>query len=485
MGLNPPVISQVRQPRGIVTVQGHNADGSSGSVIRLNGWVRWEVDNNTFYEADTFRVTFALSALPSAYADAWWANQQEVFVEIFAGFPTDPENYAASDLQSLTYGRVDDVSYDPVARTLEVSGRDLTATMIDAKTSETFQNLSSSQIATLIALRHGLTPIVTKTPGLSGKFYQIDNVRMNQQRSEWDILTALAGEEQFSVYVKGKELHFEPSTQTLTESVVVTPKPSQADIDAQQTKVNTAKAALEAQVASFYPVNDRTVALLNQYKANPSPDLDQQLLASQAQGDAILAQAHAVQKPAYDAELAKLKTLSETSDSIQRVSNAYVLTWEPPSGENGAFGFNGKSISFSRALTLARGVVVTVQSVSPKTGKAIKVTFPAKAANIKPGQSTPQAQQYSCVIAHLTYEKALQKAQEIHAGISQHEVKLTATLPADNLLQPTNLIQVIGTGTAFDQTYYPESVTREMDISTGYTMSIRAKNHSPQSVIPL
>jgi phage protein D len=371
MALNPAAASAARQPRGIVQV----------NDVRIDAWIKWEVDNNTFYEADTFRVTFALSSLPAAYGDAWWASQQEIFIEIFSGFPANADAFSISDLQSLTYGRVDDVTFDPVERTLQVSGRDLTAVMIDAKTTETFQNLTSSAIATQIALRHGLTPAVTATAKLSGKFYQTDQVRVNQQRSEWDLLTALAGEEQFIVYVKRKTLHFEPA-------------------------------------------------------ALPS-------------------------------------------------TNPYLLKWEPPSDQNGAFSFNGTSITFSRALNLARGVVVVVQSISPKTGQAIKVTYPAKAANIKPGQSKAQAQLFSYTFAHLTNEKALQKAQQIHDDISRHEVKVNAVMPADNLLQVNNLISVTGTGTAFDQTYYPESIVREMDITSGYRMTVRAKNHSPQSVIPL
>lgn len=371
MAVNAVPVSAARQPRGIVTVSG----------VRLDAWVNFEVENNTFYEADSFRVMFALSALPFAYNDAWWASQPEIFIEILAGFPANPDNYAVADLQSLTYGRVDNIDYDPVARTLTVTGRDMTAAMIDAKTTETFQNMTSSKIATMIAQRHGLTPVVTSTPKLSGRYYAIDSVRVNQQRSEWDLLTALADEEEFVVYVKRKELHFELAP--------------------------TATAA------------------------------------------------------------------------------PYLLKWEPPSDQNGAFAFNGKSISFSRALTLARGVVVTVQSVSPKTGKSVKVTFPQKQAGVKPGQSAAVAQQYSYTFAHMTYEKALQKAQQLHADISQHEVKMSVTMPADNLLLVTSIISMIGTGTAFDQTYYPESITREMDINQGYTMAIKAKNHSPLSVVSL
>jgi len=377
--LNKAAISEARQPRGIVKVQGRSFDGTLAPSIRLDGWIKWEVDNNVAYEADTFRVEFALSSLPDAFNDYWWSTQQEIFIEIFAGFPNDPDNFRQAELQSFTYGRVDDIDFDPVARTMTVSGRDLTAAMIDAKTSETFQNLKSSDIATQIALRHGLTPVVTATQKFTGKYYNIDQTRSNQQRSEWDLLTALAGEEQFLVYVKGRELHFEPA-------------------------------------------------------------------------------------PAVDAD-------------------PYVLKWEKAS--DSPFAFNGKSIHFSRSLNLARGVVVTVQSISPKTGKKVKVIFPAKAASIKPGQSKANAQQYSFTFAHLTYEKALQKAQQLHADISQHEVRLDASLPADNVLQVNNLIKVIGTGTSFDQIYYPESIKREMDISTGYSMHIHAKNHSPQSVVPL
>lgn len=380
MPLNPPMMSVARQPRGIVVVQGHKSDGSLDSVTRLDAWISFEVNNNTYYEADTFRVVFALSALPKEYNDLWWASQQEIFVEVFAGFPMDAENYSQSELQSLTYGRVDDIDYDPVARTITVTGRDLTATMIDAKTTESFQNQTASQVATTIAARHGLTPVVTATKTLTGKYYEIDTLRVNQQRSEWDILTALAGEEQMIVYVRGHELHFEPA-------------------------------------------------------------------------------------PAVD-------------------STAYLLLWEPPSEDSGAFNFNGKRISFTRALNLARGVVVTVISRNQR-GQKISATYPNKQSTIKPGQSKPQAQQYTFTYAHLTQQQALNIAQQKHSEISKHEVKLSACLPADNILLTTNLIKVEGTATAFDQTYYPESITRRMDISTGYEMEIRAKNHSPLSVVPL
>ncbi len=99
-----------------------------------------------------------------------------------------------------------------MAGTIELVGRDLTSVFIDAKTTEKWPNLTASQIATQLAQRHGLTPVVTATNAKAGKYYEIDHVNLTDQRSEWDLLAYLAHIEGFVVYVKGKELHFEPKT---------------------------------------------------------------------------------------------------------------------------------------------------------------------------------------------------------------------------------------------------------------------------------
>lgn len=371
MPVNPDAVSAARQPRGIVNVGG----------VRVDGWVRFEADNNTFSEADTFRVVFALSALPAAYGDAFWASQTEVFVEVFAGFPADAEHYSAQELRSWVYGRVDDVEFDPVMRTVIVSGRDLTAILIDARTMESFQNLTASQVATKLALRHGFTPVVTETKDMVGSYYETDTIKVNTQRSEWDILTTLAAAEGFTCFVRGKELHFEPMA-------------------------------------------------------------------------------------------------SAPADS-------YALRWEAPNEQTGAYSFNGKSISFRRALSIARGVVVEVTYTVPNKKGTFRVRYPSKAADIKVGQSAASAQLYRITMLGTSPQGALNRAQREHAAISKHEVKMVASLPADNVLTTTNIISVVGTGTAFDQTYYPESIMREMDVSTGYSMTVHAKNHSPETVVAI
>jgi hypothetical protein len=43
--------------------------------------------------------------------------------------------------------------------------------------------------------------------------------------------------------------------------------------------------------------------------------------------------------------------------------------------------------------------------------------------------------------------------------------------------------QLSGTGTAFDQLYWIDEIEREMGFDGGFGMTIKAKNHSPQTTV--
>ncbi len=365
--------SAVRQPRGAIKING----------VVVSGWISFEVDNNTFYQADTFRVTFAISMLPLAFNQAWFSVQTQIDVEIFAGFPVNAENYTVAELDSLILGRVDTIDFNPVSRTLDMSGRDYTSLMIDTKTTKKWQNMRASAIAAQIATAHGMdTRYIVNTTSRVGTYYDIDSVRMTNEHSEWDLLTWLAAHEGFVVYAKGNALHFEPK---------------------------------------------------------PSPTVE-----------------------------------------------PYVLQWQEPDADRGYFQGNFVSIDFTRNLTVAKGVVVWVQSVNPKTKKTYAIAYPqAKAKGTMPGQSSTHAQVYTYRKAAMTPEKALQFAQEKHREITQHEMKLSASLPADNLLGVASIIKVVGTGTAFDQIYYPDSITRRMSVDEGYMMQVSAKNTNKDNEVTL
>ncbi|WP_150102987.1 hypothetical protein [Sideroxydans lithotrophicus] len=335
--------------------------------MRVDGWVEWHVDNNNFYQADRFEVSFAVSALPADRGIDWFALQQEISVEIFGGFPADPDNFYASELQSWIYGFADEVEESKDGRTIHLHGRDLTAKMIDAKTTNVYVNRTASDIAIMLATKYGLTPVVTKTIMKAGKYYELAHAHLHVARSEWDLLTFLAQQEQFVVYMLGRELHFEPM-----------------------------------------------------------PDLN---------------------------------------------SDPYVFQWG-----DAPLNFNGSTLRFRRGLTLAKGIQVTVQSLN-QHGKPITAIYPKTAG--------ANAQKFSYRFANLTPEKALQKAQALYHEIVRHEVNLSASMPADNLLTTRNIIKVNGTNTAYDQTYYPDHVRRSMSFDGGYSMEVTAKNQSPQTQVTI
>lgn len=368
------MVPALRRPRGIVRINDEV----------LDGWLEAETDTNTFYEADTFRVTFPARVLGTLEA---LIASSTVKVEVLAGFPADPSRFDASELQQIILGAVDDLGFDPVYNTVTLSGRDYTAKLIDAKTTEKFANQTASEIATLLAGRHGLTPVVTKTTTKVGKYYEIDEVRLTDARSEWDLLTWLANEtltddgRKFVVYVSGEELHFEPQA---------------------------------------------------------SPDDD-----------------------------------------------PYILRWQPPATDRAFAQAPVVSMNFSRNLSVLRDVVVTVKSWSQKQKKAIEAHYPKKPATVQPGEAQVKRQLNEYRFPNLTQEQALAKAQSIHRDLTLQEVRMQATLPADNVLTPRRLIQVVGTGTIFDQTYYPDSVRRRISNDGGYTMDVSAKNRSPESEVSL
>ncbi|MGF6899390.1 hypothetical protein [Paraburkholderia sp. GAS348] len=203
------ITSKVRAVRGAIKL--HSTIGDVGTNV--TGWTALEVDNNTYEGADTFSVTFAASALPPTNDADWFSTQKTIYVEIFAGIVANSSKWTTDDLpKPWIYGQVDDIDYDPVKGTLRIRGRDLTALLIDAKTTEKWQNKTASQIAILLAKRHGLTPQVTPTTTQVGKYYQIDHTTMTDSSTEWDLLTRLARFEQYGVYVRGLTLFFQPRT---------------------------------------------------------------------------------------------------------------------------------------------------------------------------------------------------------------------------------------------------------------------------------
>lgn len=353
-----PILPEVRQPRGAIKINGE----------AVAGWLTWETDENEFAQPDTFTATFAMSLLPEDKGAAWFASQTKLEVELFVGFPTDPSDFSADDLESMFIGTADDPSFDWVEGVISLTGRDATAKLMDRKISEKNVNVTASDIATKLAGAAGLKPKVTETKTKVGKYYQTDNVDLSVERTEWDLLTWLAREEGFRVYVSGKALVFEPR-----------------------------------------------------------PDEGQ---------------------------------------------DPYVVQYTPAADSKGYATASISGLRTGMSMTAAKGVKVTVRTWNTKRKKAFTRTASR-------GGSDPQTFTYT--IANLTPEQAEAKAKQILEEISRHARTLDFDGAADNLLRISDVIKLQGTGTDFDQVYYPQSIRRTLHHGGGYSWEVSAKNKTPES----
>lgn len=184
------------------------------------GVTQAEVIANNHYAADSFRVELALGADPT-FTTPFWAGTTGVLVDL--QFSLDGAGFV-----SLIQGAVDSVGIDPITGTLHVQGRDLTAALIEARTQETFSNRTASEIATLLAQRHNLLPVVTPTTTPVGRYYQSEHDRITLDQfshatTEWDLLVFLAREEGFDVFVQGTSLYFQPPTTATVSPFLLRP----------------------------------------------------------------------------------------------------------------------------------------------------------------------------------------------------------------------------------------------------------------------
>jgi phage protein D len=186
--------SNARVPGVAVTVNG----------VAVGGVIEAEVSGNSHLAADRFRLRMALDASGAAL---WTSGPLGVGIQ----FGLD------GAWAEMMLGQADFVEIDPILGEVSVDGRDLTALFIEARTQETFQNQTASDIATTLAARHGLAANVTPTSTPVGRNYQSQHARTTfdqhaRMTTEWDLLTRLAQQEGFDVWVDGRTLNFTPAT---------------------------------------------------------------------------------------------------------------------------------------------------------------------------------------------------------------------------------------------------------------------------------
>lgn len=134
-------------------------------------------------------------------------------------------------------------------------------------------------------------------------------------------------------------------------------------------------------------------------------------------------------------------------------------------------------LSLERSLTLARDISVTVQSWNSRQGSAVSQTARVRRGAGGAGGAAPLS--YTYLVPNLTAADAQSLAERRLAALTLHERVIEAEMPGELDLSPRQQILLANTGTAFDQTYWIDSITRRLSVQQGFTQSLRARNASP------
>lgn len=204
------LLAQVRRPRFRVL-----ADG-----IPLDGVFEIRVISTDHFSPARFQLRSVRGSPVDGCIDCL-SIRDDAFLDIQVSLN------GSTGFSSLVSGRGDALCYDHLTRSIRIEGRDLAATLQDNAANDVFSNLTSSEIATTLALRRGLIPVVAPTIALAGRYYHNDASQLvcnqfNGASTEWDVLAFLARCEGFELFVSGTSLHFQPRLPT-TPSVVLTP----------------------------------------------------------------------------------------------------------------------------------------------------------------------------------------------------------------------------------------------------------------------
>lgn len=178
-------------PRAVVEV--------AGVDVRWHDLVELSYENTLYLAADSFEATFR----NDGYLSDWFRKMQEV--KIYLGYVKNPASWSKSELDHVFTGRIDGVKPNfSSSLTVSIIGRDYSAPLIDTEYTVSYAELTSSQIAALLAEKYGLIPVVTETAVVVDK-------ELVANKKEWEVLQALADLEGFVCYVtKDKELYFGP-----------------------------------------------------------------------------------------------------------------------------------------------------------------------------------------------------------------------------------------------------------------------------------
>lgn len=178
-------------------------DKNEPVAVKWTDVLNFNIEQSLYIAADSFDCTLRNDQLLSDYL------RKEQEISFWLGSVADPTKWTKDELTHVFTGKIDGVR--PLfadQMVVQLVGRDYSARLIDTEFSVAFAERTSSDIAIMLANKHGLTPAVTPTDVIIEK-------DLYKDRKEWEILQELADREGFVCYVKkNKTLYFGPRQDT-------------------------------------------------------------------------------------------------------------------------------------------------------------------------------------------------------------------------------------------------------------------------------
>jgi phage protein D len=149
-----------------------------------------------------------------SFPPAFWAQTGNKAMQVQIDTSVDGATFTTPETGSMV-GNVDSHTWDPLANTIQVAGRDLAAQMIDTRVVSTYRNQTASEIAAALAAKYGLQTSITATTAPVGRNYDADYDQtqagdFSQASNEWDLLCRLGSQAGITPYIMGTTLYFNP-----------------------------------------------------------------------------------------------------------------------------------------------------------------------------------------------------------------------------------------------------------------------------------
>lgn len=194
-------VGELRKPRAVVKI--NNKDVK---------FIELEITSGSPYTADTYFIEIPLYDQPDGIDFEYFSVTEKFLIQVYMGFPKDADSFNINDLSLMIEGESNDVEIDPSQGTVSISGRDLSSRLIDSKVTQSFSNITASELASLFAQQNGLKEEITPTTQILGNFLQTAQNYTANNTTQWDMLVNAAINEEFIVYVRGDTLVFKPIT---------------------------------------------------------------------------------------------------------------------------------------------------------------------------------------------------------------------------------------------------------------------------------